>query len=46
MNQTFITAAYVVTWLVIIGYLARLGRKSARSRAEYDRMAGEGGGSR
>jgi CcmD family protein len=45
MNQTFIVAAYAVTWVVILGYLARLGRKSARSRAAYHRMAGGEGGS-
>jgi CcmD family protein len=38
MNQYFITAAYAVTWLVILGYVVRLGRKASRVRHEYDRM--------
>ena len=47
MNQYFITAAYAVTWLVILGYVLRLGRKASQVRAEYDRMDREsGGGSR
>ena len=41
MNQTFIIAAYAVTWVVILGYLARLGRKTRRSLREYRRIAGE-----
>jgi CcmD family protein len=45
MNQAFIVAAYSVTWVVILGYLARLGRKSARSRGAYQRMAAREGGS-
>ncbi len=40
-NQTFIIAAYGVTWLVLLGYLAHLVRKGARARASYERMAGE-----
>jgi CcmD family protein len=39
MNQTFIIAAYAVTWVVLLGYFARLVRKGARARAEYERMA-------
>lgn len=38
-NQTFIIAAYALTWLVMLAYLVRLVRKSARARAEYDRVA-------
>ena len=38
-NLTFIIAAYTVTWLVMLGYLARLIRKGGRARAEYERMA-------
>jgi CcmD family protein len=37
-NQTFIIAAYAVTWLVLLGYMARLVRKGARARASYERM--------
>lgn len=40
MNQYFITAAYAVTWAVILGYVLRLARKDSRTRAEYERMAG------
>jgi len=36
-NQTFIIAAYAVTWVVIIAYLLRLVRKGGRARAEYER---------
>lgn len=38
MNQYFITAAYAVTWLVIVVYVVRLGRKASQVRHEYDRM--------
>ena len=40
-NLNFIIAAYTVTWLVILGYLARLVRKGGRARAEYERMVHE-----
>jgi CcmD family protein len=40
-NIAFIVAAYSVSWLVILGYLARLIRKGSRARVEYDRMAAE-----
>jgi CcmD family protein len=36
-NQTFIIAAYAVTWIVILAYLVRLVRKGGRARAEYER---------
>jgi CcmD family protein len=36
-NQTFIIAAYAVTWVVILAYLLRLVRKGGRARAEYER---------
>ena len=39
MNQYYITAAYAVTWVVILGYLLRLSRKSAQVRNEYERVA-------
>ena len=37
-NLAFIIAAYTVTWLAMLGYLARLIRKGGRARAEYGRM--------
>jgi CcmD family protein len=39
MNQTFIVAAYTVTWIVLLGYMARLVRKSMRVRSQYESMA-------
>lgn len=44
MNQYFITAAYAVTWIVILGYVVRLARKGARVRADYERMANDTAG--
>ena len=44
-NQSFIIAAYAVTWGVMLGYLVYLLRRSGRVRAEYARIApshGEG----
>lgn len=37
-NQTFIIAAYVVSWVVMLGYLLHLVRRGARARAGYERM--------
>ena len=37
-NQTFIVAAYALTWVVLLVYLARLIRMSARGRREYLRV--------
>ena len=45
-NLTFIVAAYTVTWLVLLGYLARLVRKGGRARNEYERMVQSAGGER
>ena len=39
MNQAFIVAAYAVTWIVLLGYMARLVRKSSRVRTQYESMA-------
>lgn len=39
MNQTFIVAAYAVTWIVLLGYMARLARESSRVRRQYESMA-------
>ena len=44
MNQTFIIAAYSVTWVVLLGYVARLIRKGSRARADFERMACEQSG--
>ena len=45
-NETFIIAAYAVTWLVFIGYLLRLVRAGRHARTALDRarggLAGEG----
>lgn len=38
-NQTFIIAAYAVTWVVLLGYLLHLVRRDGRARAEYERVA-------
>ena len=43
MNLDFIVAAYSVMWVVALGYLTRLIRKSARARADYDGMLREQG---
>lgn len=40
MNQTFIIAAYSLTWAVLLGYLALLLRRSAGARKHFERMAG------
>jgi CcmD family protein len=44
MNQTFIVAAYTVTWIVLLGYMARLARKSSRVRRQYESMAHDASG--
>jgi CcmD family protein len=43
-NQAFIIAAYAVTWVVILGYLARLIRKGGRARADYERIVHQDSG--
>lgn len=42
MNTTFIIAAYSVTWLVLLGYLARLITKGSHARAAYNEMVEKG----
>lgn len=42
-NQTFIIAAYAVTWVVLLGYQLRLARKAGRAR-EFERTAREQSG--
>lgn len=39
-NETFIIAAYALTWVVLLSYALRLWRVGARARAEHERMAG------
>ena len=37
-NPAFIVAAYAVTWIVLIGYSLRLGRKDRKVHSEYESM--------
>jgi hypothetical protein len=39
-NWSFVTAAYVVTWVLILGYLGDSRRAVHRARAEYERVTG------
>jgi CcmD family protein len=39
-NWAFVTAAYVVTWVLIGGYLAYSQRALSVARAEYTRVTG------
>lgn len=39
-NETFIIAAYALTWVVLLGYALRLWRAGVQARAEHERMAG------
>ena len=46
-NTSFIVAAYVITWIVILGYLFRLVVSSGRARSALARIrAGEAGETR
>jgi CcmD family protein len=40
-NQTFIIAAYAVTWMVIAGYLFYLARTGRRAQATLERARTE-----
>ena len=40
-NNTFIIAAYAVTWIVFAGYLVRLVGAGRRARASLERARGE-----
>lgn len=44
-NQTFIIAAYTVTWVAVLGYVWYLTRAVARARARFNAQGGasEGG---
>ena len=41
MNQTFIIAAYAVSWAVILAYFARLIVKGSKAQADHDRVASD-----
>lgn len=45
-NATFVTAAYALTWVVLLAYVWRLVSKDGHARAEYARVSGRGEGSR
>ena len=42
-NQTFIIAAYALTWVAMLGYLLHLTRCDARARAANARAASADG---
>ncbi len=41
-NETFVIAAYALTWVVLSGYVWRLVRKDGRARVDYARASGRG----
>jgi hypothetical protein len=41
-NETFIIAAYSLTWIVLLAYLVYLVRRTRMSRAEHARFASGG----
>ena len=43
-NQTFIIAAYAVTWVAMLGYLMYLARRAGRARVDYERTQPNEGG--
>ncbi len=45
MNQYYIAGAYAATWIVVLGYTARLARKAAQLRSEHQRVARADGAS-
>jgi hypothetical protein len=45
-NATFVTAAYALTWVVLLAYVWRLVAKDGRASAEYARVSGRREGSR
>lgn len=42
-NQTFIIAAFAVTWLVFAGYVVRLARAERRARTALDLARADAG---
>ncbi|HET7631638.1 MAG TPA: CcmD family protein [Gemmatimonadaceae bacterium] len=43
-NWAFVTAAYVITWVLILGYVVYSQRALRRARAEYARVTGHAPG--
>lgn len=41
-NQTFVIAAYALTWAVVLGYALGLVRASARARATFAAVIASG----
>lgn len=41
-NETFVIAAYALTWVVLLGYVWRLVSKEGRARADDARVSGRG----
>lgn len=41
-NETFVIAAYALTWVVLLGYVWRLVSKEGRARGDYARVSGRG----
>ena len=41
-NQTFIIAAYALTWVTLLGYLLHLTRRGAHARAAHERLPSPG----
>lgn len=37
-NETFVTAAYALTWVVLLAYVWRLHSKDSRARADEARV--------
>jgi hypothetical protein len=35
-NITFVSAAYILSWAVLLGYLLRVHRALAKARTEYE----------
>jgi CcmD family protein len=40
-NETFVTAAYVVTWVTLIGYAVHLRRAARRAQAFHETTRAE-----
>lgn len=45
-NQSFIIAAYAVTWVAMLGYLVYLAQRGGRARGAYGRVAQPNEGTR
>lgn len=39
-NETFVIAAYALTWVVLLAYALRLVSKDGRARADHARVSG------